>query len=164
MNNSEEDNPLELERLLASSRPTTDAMRTAELSYGAGVAAGRNIGLQPNENRQWLVVLSHSCSAVAGSLTMLAILSFGTLKWNSSQPEPVVAKSEASLGLPEKSSASAIVNPQAGRRSSSDSVLTSVLSSRLLDEIQWPPTNESAPESSDVDQPTTPFNTRSQIF
>ena len=134
--NNNEDNPLELEQLVASSRPTIDAMRTAELSYGSGVAAGRNIGFHRNGNRRWLDVLSHSCSAVAGSLTMLAILSTATLKWNSSQPEPVVAESQASQGSPEKNSASAIVYPQAGRRSSSDSVLTSVLRPRLLDEIR----------------------------
>ena len=166
MNNNENDS-LELERLLASSRPTTDPMRTAELSYAAGVAAGRKLGLQPNGVLRWQFVLSHGGSAVAGSLTLIAILFAGTLKWNSS-PEQVMVKSEASQSSPKTDSFSAIAYPRAGWQSSSESmpngVLTNVLGPHLLDGIQWPPANESTTDSSDNDQPTPPFSSRSKIL
>jgi len=165
--NSNENDSLELERLLASSRPTTHPMLTAELSYAAGVAVGRKLGLQPNGVLRWQFVLSHGVSATAGSLTMIAIFFAGTLKWNS-PPEQVMVKSEASQSPPETNSFLVIPSPRAGWQSSSESmpngVLTSVLGPLLLDGIQWPAANESTTDSSDNDQPTPPFSTRSKIL
>lgn len=173
MMNSDEEHPSELERLLASSRPTTDAKRTAELNYAAGVAAGRNTVIKTKNNRRWLGVLSHSCSALAGSLVMLTVLSTGSLKWSSLQPGQVLGKSDVPQNAKDAYQPMSPSYEQSELRSDSQDRLTSVLSRRLVEVLTWPPsntnpTNTGGSDSGDAiqldNQPTRPFSARSTVF